>query len=154
VTDNPGGLVYGTILVAALLAAESATRETYPRTVGAVALALALYWLALAYADFTGERARSGRHFTVAGYLRALEHATPVLYGALGPLVALLVCWAAGATLSSAVAIAVWTAAAIIAATEVLIGLRSRLTGRELVVQTAVGVALGVLVVLLRALLH
>jgi hypothetical protein len=31
------GLTYGTISVAALLAAESARTETYPKTVGAVA---------------------------------------------------------------------------------------------------------------------
>ena len=36
---NPGGLVYGTILVATLLAAESPKRETYAKTVAAVASA-------------------------------------------------------------------------------------------------------------------
>ncbi len=42
---NTGGVLYGTITVGSLLGAESATRETYGRTVGAVAIALLLYWL-------------------------------------------------------------------------------------------------------------
>src|ERR1035441_8833725 len=43
---NPGRLVYGTIAVGALLAAESARQETYVETVFAVAITLLLYWLA------------------------------------------------------------------------------------------------------------
>jgi hypothetical protein len=63
VPDNPGGLVYGTILVATLLAAENAAHETYGTTIGSVVLALLVYWLAISYATFTGERARRSTHF-------------------------------------------------------------------------------------------
>jgi hypothetical protein len=153
-TDNPGGIVYGTILVATLLAAESATHETYGETIGAVAIALAVYWLANAYAVFTGERARTSEHFTAGGYLNALVHEVTVLIGALGPLVAVLVSWAVGASLSTATIVAVWAAAAIIVATELALGIRSHLDGRELVVQTAFGVLLGIAIVALRVLLH
>jgi hypothetical protein len=153
-TDNPGGIVYGTILVATLLAAESATRETYGETIGAVAIALAVYWLANAYAVFTGERARTSEHFTARGYLNALVHEVTVLLGALVPLVAVLACWAAGTTLATAIVIAVWVAAAIIVATELALGIRSHLDGRELVVQTAFGALLGIAIVALRVLLH
>jgi hypothetical protein len=153
-TDNPGGIVYGTILVATLLAAESATRETYGETIGAVAIALAVYWLANAYAVFTGERARTSEHFTARGYLNALVHEVTVLLGALGPLVAVLACWAAGLSLATAIVVAVWVAAAIIVATELALGIRSHLDGRELVMQTAFGVLLGIAIVALRVLLH
>ncbi len=153
-TDNPGGLIYGTILVAALLAAESTQHETYPRTVAAAALALVLYWLASAYAAFAGARALSGRHFTLSGYRHALAHEAAVIVGALGPLLALLVCWAVGVGLGIAVDVALWTAAFIIAATELAIGIRSSLSGAELVVQTGFGIVLGVLVVVLRVILH
>ena len=151
---NPGGLVYGTILVATLLAAESVTRETYGKTVGAVAVALTAYWLAHSYAAFTGGRARSGEHFTMRGYLASLAHEATVLIGACGPLVAVLASWAAGATLATATAVAVWAAAGIIVATELALGIRSHLDGRELVVQTAFGVVFGVAIVALRLLLH
>ena len=151
---NPGGLVYGTILVATLLAAESVRRETYARTVGAVAIALVLYWLANAYATYTGARASEKRHFELRAYGHAVAHEVTVIYGALGPLVALVICWAIGASLATAVSAAVWTAAGMIVATELLIGVRSELDGRELVIQTAFGAVLGLLIVALRVLLH
>jgi hypothetical protein len=69
-------------------------------------------------------------------------------------LLALLVSWAVGATLSTAVSAAVWTAAATIVATEIVIAVRSEVRGREFVIQTAFGVVLGLLVVALRVLLH
>ncbi len=151
---NPGGLVYGTILVATLLAAEPPRRETYVRTVGAVCVALIVYWLAASYAKFTGERVRDEQPFKPAGFLRAAVDELAVIYGALGPLLAVLICWAAGVQLNTAVTVAVWTAVAIIIATEVGIGIRADLTGRQLVVQTGLGVLLGLLVVAVRVLLH
>ena len=151
---NLGGRVYGTILVATLLAAEGPRRETYPRAIGAVVLALFVYWLAIAYAEYTGERASAAEHFTLAGYARAVGHEVAVIYGALGPLLTLFICWALGAPLSEAITAAVWTAAAFIAVTEVVIGLRSDLDGHDLIIQTGFGVLLGLLVVALRVLLH
>ena len=42
--EHPAGLIYGTITVAALLVLDlSARQESYPRTVGAVAITLLLY---------------------------------------------------------------------------------------------------------------
>jgi hypothetical protein len=152
--SNPARIVYGTILVATLLAAESPKRETYAKTVGAVAIALVIYWLSMSYAEFTGERVREEQAFTPTAFARAAAHELPVVLGALGPLAAVLVCWAAGATLSTGVTIGIWTAVAIIVGTEIVIGVRAELTGRQLVMQTAVGIALGLLVVALRVLLH
>ena len=151
---NLGGRVYGTILVATLLAAEGPRRETYPKAIGAVVLALLVYWLAIAYAEYTGERASAEEHFTLAGYVRAIGHEVAVIYGALGPLLTMVICWALGAPLSQAFTAAVWTAAAIIAVTEVVIGLRSQLDGHDLIIQTGFGVLLGLLVVAVRVLLH
>ena len=151
---NPGGLVYGTILIATLLAAEPPRRETYARTVGAVLVAIIVYWLAVSYAEFTGERVRDEEAFTPASFARAAVHELTVVYGAVGPLLAVLVCWVVGVELSTAITAAVWTSVAIIVAIEVGIGIRADLTGRQLIVQTAMGVVLGLLVVALRVLLH
>lgn len=151
---NPGGLVYGTILIATLLAAEPPRRETYARTVGAVVVAMIVYWLAVSYAEFTGERVRHEEGFTLANFARSAVHELTVVYGAVGPLLAVLVCWAVGAELPTAITAAVWTSVAIIIAIEVGIGIRAELTGKQLVVQTGMGVLLGLLVVALRVLLH
>src|SRR6185437_12136036 len=65
--DNSAGLVYGTILVATLLSAESAVQGTYAKTVLGVIVALVTYWLALAYARFTGKRLEQETKATVGG---------------------------------------------------------------------------------------
>jgi hypothetical protein len=151
---NVGGLVYGTILVATLLSAESARQETYPKTVAAVAVALLAYWLTISYAEFTGERLERGEPFEYAAFGRAAVHELALLYGAAVPLLVLLVFWAAGAALTTAVSAAIWFAAAAVVATEVVIGIRAELTGRELARQSAVGAVLGLLIIAIRVLLH
>jgi hypothetical protein len=151
---TPGRFVYGTIAVAALLAAESARQETFGKTIGAVAVTILLYWLALAYSEFAGDRLGGGEPFRVAGFVAAAKQELGVLVGALVPFAVLLVWGAAGSSLSEAVAAASWTCAIVIVATEVAIGTRAGLEGRELVLQTAYGVLLGLLVVALRVLLH
>jgi hypothetical protein len=155
VTENPGGYVYGTILVATLLAAERATHDSYARVAERVAVALVLYWLAVSYAEYVGHRAQgAGEHFSPRGFMRLAVHELALLTGALGPLLAVLGCWAAGARLETGISIAVWSAAAVILATEVALGVRSHLDGIDLVVQTAFGVLFGLLVIAMRVLLH
>jgi hypothetical protein len=153
-SKNPGDAVYGTIAVGALLAAESPRRETYPKTIAAVVVILVLYWAAHSYADVTGQRLESGGRLTLERALATLRHEVTILIGAAVPLLTLLICWAVGTSLSGAVRAAVWTSAAIIVMIEVIAGLRARLTGRQLFVQTLAGGVLGALVLLLRVILH
>ncbi|HEX4009672.1 MAG TPA: hypothetical protein VHX62_06675 [Solirubrobacteraceae bacterium] len=152
--DNAAGLVYGTILVATLLSAESAIRETYPKTVVGVLVALLTYWLALAYSRFTGERLEKSEKATLAMAGRAASHELTVVYGAAVPMVSLLIFWAAGATLNTAVIGTVYVADATIIGAEILIGWRADLRGAALIAQAAIGAVLGVLVLALRLLLH
>jgi hypothetical protein len=154
VPTNPAGLIYGTITVAALLAAETTRRETYARTVAAVAVTLIVYWVAHSYAEFAGERITEGEHVSVTGLLRAAGRGMAVLVGAAVPFLVLVGCWAFGASLSTAVSAGIWTSVAIIVLAEIVIGIRTELRGRDLAVQTAVGAVLGLLVVALRVLLH
>ena len=63
--------------MAALLAAESARQETYPRTVGAVAITLILYWLAHSYSEFTGERLERGEPFSYSGFRAPPRRSSP-----------------------------------------------------------------------------
>lgn len=154
VPANPAGLVYGTIAVGALLAAESARRETYLKTIGAVLLTLVLYWLAHSYAEFTARRLRDHGRFTLDGLARTAARELSVLGGASMPLLVVLILWGAGVRLATAVSAAIWTSATAIVAIETLIGIRARLPRHDLVRQTAMGALLGVLVIVLRVLLH
>jgi hypothetical protein len=145
--------VYGTITVGALLAAESARRETYADTVGAVAIALLVYWLAHAYSEFTEHRLELQEPITLDGVARSLVHGLSIIAGASIPLLALLVAWVAGAALTSAVAAALWTAAAVIVVVELAAGVRARLSAGALIAQTAVGALFGLLVIALKLVL-
>jgi hypothetical protein len=151
---NSAGVVYGTIAVAALLAAETARSETYAETVAAVLITLVLYWLAHAYSEFTGRRLEGGEPFSLAGFGRTAVHELSVLIGAAIPLLALVIAWIAGAQLTTAVTASVWVAAAMIVAFELTIAIRAHAPRRELVAQTAFGMLLGLLVIALRVVLH
>jgi hypothetical protein len=151
---NVGGLVYGTITVAALLAAETAQSETYPETVGAVLIALALYWLAHAYADYTAQRVKAAEKLSFAALGRTMIHQLWILLGAAIPVLTLLVWWAAGSRLTTAVTAAIWSAAVVIGLIEFAAALRAHLTGRELIAQTSLGLLLGLLVIAMKIVLH
>ena len=151
---NPAAAVYGTISVGALLAAESAQRETYPRTLGAVVITLLLYWLAHSYASFAARRLLLGEPLSIRGLAWTMAHELPILIGAAVPLVALLIWWAAGARLTTGVNAAIWTSAAMILIVELAAALRARLSGRELLAQATLGVLLALLVIALKLVLH
>ncbi len=146
--------VEGTVIVAALLAAESANQETYAETVIAVALAIILYMLAHTYARFAGERLRDEEPLSFAGLVRAASHEAWIFPGSGIPLLTVLLCWALGASLSTALTAAVWTSAGMIVVYELAGGIRASETGRDLAVETAVGALLGALVIVLRIVLH
>ena len=151
---NLGSAVYGLISVGALLAAESASRESYGETVGAVALAAVLLWLAHAYSEWVYYRARAGEGLTRAGLRRMLRRELPVLAGGTPPLLAVLIAWAAGAGLGSAITIALWISVAAILTAEVAAGLQADLSGREVALQAVVGSAFGLLILGVKLILH
>jgi hypothetical protein len=151
---NTGGILYGTIMVGALLAAESARQQNYADTVGAVAIAMVLYWLVHSYTGYTERRVERGRPLTLAGLVQALAQELMIIAGALLPLITLLICWAAGAGLPTAVNAGVYTSAVIIVLVEVGAAVRAELTGRELIAQISFGAFFGLLIIILNLLLR
>jgi hypothetical protein len=149
-----GARVLGLLTVSVLLAAEDAHSETYGETVGAVVLALLLYWLTHSYAQSASWRVEHGERLTVRGLGKEMWHELQFLTGAAIPLLAVIACWAAGVSLDLAIRVALFTDAALIVLVEILAGLRARLTQREMVIQTLLGAALGLLVLALRLVLH
>ncbi len=151
---NTARVVYGTIVVATLLAAESAQKETYLKTVIAVVIAILLYWIAHSYAESASTRIETGSRLDARELAGSMRHEAPILAGAAIPMLSLLVWWVAGATLTDAVSAAIWTAAGMIVVFELVAGVRAKLTGVELIVQTLMGAALGCLVIALKLVLH
>ena len=99
----PAGVVYGLITVGALLAAESGLKDTYPETVGSIAIAMTLYWFAHAYADVLGLRLSEQRRVGSAELWHTFVQDWSIVRGAGLPLLALAVAWAFGASQSVAV---------------------------------------------------
>jgi hypothetical protein len=151
---NPGAVIYGTITVGALLAAESARTETYGETLGGVLLALLVYWLAHGYSEFTEHRLEENQAVTLSGLVHTLVHELMIIAGAAIPLLTLVICWIVRAGLDTAVSAAVWTSAGVIVGVEVAAGVRAHLTGRALAAQAAVGALFGLLVIALKLVLH
>ncbi len=147
-------MIYGVIVIGALLAAESGRHETYLDTVASTAIAAALYWLAHAYASVLGRRLSLHERLTATALLRALGHDWALVRGAAIPLVALLVAWASGASQQTAVTVALWSAVTSIVVFELIAGVRSRAAPAELVLELGVGVAMGMGILALKIVLH
>jgi hypothetical protein len=152
--QNPAGVVYGTILVGALIAAESGAHDGYPDMVGSTAIVLGIYWLAHSYATVLGRRLSHQERLTMGALARALGHEWSIVRGACLPLLTLLVAWAVGATETTAVNAAVWTAIASLIAFELLAGLRAEATPREFALEGCIGVAMGLAILALKSLAH
>jgi hypothetical protein len=152
--ENPSGVVYGILVVGALLAAESGRHESHLDTVASTALAAALYWLAHAYAELLGRRLAQHERLTARALARALGHDWAIMRGAALPLAVLAIGWAAGAALQTSVTAALWSAVASLVAFELLAGVRSRATPRELALEGCVGAAMGIAILALKIILH
>ncbi len=146
--------IYGTMVVGALLAAESADQETYVKTVVSVLITLVIYWFAHSYAEFASERLKEREPLRLGPLGRIMVRQVPILFGAAIPLVAVVILWAAHASLSTAVTAAVWTSALVVVLIEVMAGIRADRTGRELLFQSLFGCLLGLLIIVLRLTLH
>lgn len=151
---NPGPLVFGTITVGALLGAESARSETYLETVGAVLIALVLYWLAHSYAELTARRFEQGHRLKPRVIGETMAHELAVVTGAAPSLVAVLICWAAGAGLGAAVNAGIWTSVGMVVLVELVAGVRAQLSAGALAVQIMVGALFGGLIIAMKVVLH
>jgi hypothetical protein len=152
--ENPAGTVYGMIVIGALLAAESGRHESHVDEVGSTLIALGLYWLAHAYASVLGQRLATHERLTAGALGRTLLHDWAIVRGASIPLLALLLGWAVGAGREASVDAALWSTIAGLIAFELLAGVRSRATRRELALEVCVGVTIGVGILALKILLH
>jgi hypothetical protein len=152
--DNPAGVIYGTIAVGAVLAAESTRRETFAETIEATALILGLYWLAHTYATVVGDRLKTRETLSPGRLWRALLHEGAIVKGAAIPIAVLALLWGAGVSLQAGVTAALWTSALALAAFETIATVRSRVTGAQRFVQIFLGALLGAGVLLVRVVLH
>jgi hypothetical protein len=148
------GAVYGLILVGSLMAAESYKSETHLDVLLSAVLTMIVFWLAHAYSLALGRRIESSASLSVRTLWEGMVGSASVLQGALVPLLALLVFWAAGASSQTAIDAALWSAIATLVALELIAGVRAKEKPLELVLSCCVGAGIGAAVLALKALLH
>jgi hypothetical protein len=147
-------VVYGIITMGALLAAESGRHENYWQAVASAAIALVLYWLVHAYTNLLGARLQTRERLTVSSLAGAFLRDWAIVRGACIPLAALLASWAAGARLATAVNLSLWTCVGSVIVFELLAGIRAKSKPKELALEGAVGIAVGLAILLLKIVLH
>lgn len=152
--ENPSGVVYGVIVIGALLAAESGRHESYLDTFASALIAAGLYWLAHAYSSVLGRRLAHEERLSGPALVRALGHDWALIRGAAIPLLALAAAGALGAAQETAVSVGLWSAVISLIVFELLAGIRSRATAAELVLELAVGATMGLAILALKIVLH
>lgn len=153
-TANAAGAVYGAIMVGVLLATEDANREGYAATVEAATVVMLLYLLTNLYADTLAARLQRRERLTPTLLWRSCLHELPIVEGGLIPFLVLLLTWAAGRTVATGVTAALWATAGTIVILEVAAGVRSERGVRDLCLQTAAGVVIGLALIGLKLVLH
>jgi hypothetical protein len=151
---RPGPLVYGTMVVGTVLDAEGIKTETFSETILGVALAMVLLWLAHSYAALTAHRLSQGEHLTPKLLGHHLAHESPILLGAVIPLLTVVIWSATGASLSEALSAGIWADVAMIVVINLVAAFVTELRGRDLIVQTAVGVVLGLGIIFVKLIFH
>ncbi len=136
------------------MAAESGLKETYPETVGSIAIAVTLYWFAHSYADVLGLRLSKQERLGWGELRDTFIQDFSIVRGAGMPLAAVLVAWAVGASQTTAVTAGVWTVIGSLIAFELAAGVRSQAKPIELVFDVSMGTTLGLGILALRVLLH
>lgn len=152
--DNPSGVVYGTIAVGAVLAAEATRRETFRSTLEATLVTLALYWFAHTYATVVGRRYDERGGLTVRQVGRALVHEWAIVKGAAAPIAVLVACRLAGLGLDTQVNAALWTSAGALALFEMVAAARGSGSRLRRVGEASLGFVFGGGLLLLHLLLH
>jgi hypothetical protein len=142
------------VVIGALLAAESGSHETYTDTILSALIATAIYWLAHAYANALGWRVATRQRLTAGVLSRELVRDWAIVRGAAIPMLVLVLAWVTGAALETAVNAALGATVATLIAFELIAGIGSQATGRELVLDVCVGAAMGVAIVALKVVSH
>lgn len=151
---TPGPFVYGALIVGAVLDAESQKQETFGETVAGMLITIVLLWLAHTYAQIIGHRLEKGEHLSIGLVGNKMAHEFAIITGAGLPVLVVVIWWAGGSNLDSALSAGVWTAALTVVVANVIAGFRANLKGADLVFQTAVGAILGLGILVLKLIYH
>jgi hypothetical protein len=151
--ENPAGVIYGTITVGAVLAAEGDRAEHVSTAVFTSFMVLLLYWVVHAWSDDTGRRIEKRADLSWDRFAGYLQRDWAIVRGALLPIIAVVIAALLGDSGEQAVYVGTIVSAASLAAIELVTGIRNQLGARQVLVQTLVGAGFGAVLIGLRYLL-
>lgn len=146
--------MYGALIVGAVLDAESQKQETFAETVSGMIITVVLLWLAHSYSQVVEQRLKEGEGLSLGLIGSKLGHEFAILTGAALPILVVVIWWAAGGHLESALSAGVFAAVATIVVVEVAAAVRAGLSGTALVLQAGIGVILGLGILGLKLIYH
>lgn len=151
---NYAAAIYGSILVAALVS----TLDEEDAAAGALAVAvlttMVVFWLAHVWADVVAERLETGERISSADLRRLARRQWPMIEAAAAPVAALVLAWTGVLSLDLAVWLALGLSIVQLAAWGMVVGFRTSATLPLALLSGAVNATLGLLIVVLKALVH
>jgi hypothetical protein len=146
------GTVYGTIVVLSAVTAASTVEHDLWDLAAIAAATVVIYWIAHVYSHGLGESLEAGRRLTAAELAAIARRESSILLAAVLPVAAIVL----GALGVFATRTALWLAVGVGAAALALQGLRyarlERLSRTGTIVTVAINLALGLMIVLVKAL--
>jgi hypothetical protein len=146
------GTIYGTIVVLSVVTAASTVEHDLWRLAVIAAATVVIYWVAHVYSQGLGESLKLGRRLTAAELAAIARRESSILLAAVLPVTAIVL----GAVGIFANRTALWLAIGVGVATLTIQGLRysrlERLSRMGTIVTVAINVALGLVIVVLKAL--
>ncbi|MET0838049.1 MAG: hypothetical protein ABWY19_04660 [Marmoricola sp.] len=151
---DPGGLLYGAIVSAAVLVTVSAHAEDTDHVILATSVFLVVYWMAHVYIETLSTQFRGDQKPFASRLRHAAGHEASVLKGGAPAIVVYAVASLAGADPSNAAAAAAYFSVALLVVIGYLGAHHAGVRGWPLVGEVAAAGSFGVLIVLGKTLLH
>jgi hypothetical protein len=147
-------MLYGAVVSGSVLAVASVHGLAQDRVAIATGVVALVYWLAHVYVDAVGGRFEDLEHSVGSRLATALRTNTGVLIGSVPPILVFLLGHALGLDVSGAAWLALWSTVVLIVAAALLAGYRAGARGLALAAEGAVAGGFGLVVILLKYLLH
>jgi hypothetical protein len=151
---NPGGLLYGAVVSASVLAFAGTGEKSTRQVMATVLEVLVVYWAAHVYTRVLADRLVDPSATVVERARESLVHELPVLAGGLPALGVFTVASIVGIDTSSAADIALGATVVLLGWVGFLVGKQAGATGWSLALEVLTAAMLGVFVVGFKAALH
>ncbi|WP_269858305.1 hypothetical protein [Streptomyces sp. RPT161] len=152
--DHPVEGIMGTVITAALMAAYSEPPVHLGAVVLGTAVAVVVYWLTHVYAEEVGHGPVEGRAFAKRRLMSTLRKQWALVEASFLPLIVLLVVFALGVRPSRALLVADLAAVLLLVVWGFVTAWRHGIRGLQLFLAGLVAGVLGLVIVVLRALVH